>query len=532
MYNVSPQYLTKINESIRTTKLRGQLVIGALTIPLSEEEFTPGSVQYSNQCVDRDDFSIGSVFAGMLKCSLVDTITELDLKGAKLSLESGLVTSVGVVEYVPIGVFTIIDAVHRLSAIVVTALDNMILLDVDLVDSLSGTPDQLLLAISSATGVLVENSSVSSFPNGSDTIDVVPCESMKTYRDLLMWLTEYMAAFATMSRSGKIWIRRVHEAPVHQIPAIVRFKSPSIKDEQVKMTGLTAKFSSTMYPFNLAFTPNDGKTYNLGDNPLFWSLDDTQAGVRLENILNELGTVDYVPSEVEYNGNPALDVGDTVWLMGTVRGDILIRITSLTWKSKGKSKIKSVGLSSILKVTNDLSYRENKTRTEALVDKANQVINFVAETVTDLNDTVNGTDGLEARMNAAEIKITPNALTHTVEDTSTLLAKKTYVDQTANSYVITAKAEIRNEYGETISNIQQNFQFDVNGLEIGLDGSEFSTLYTNAMMAFLQNGTIVQYLSGNKNYITNLVITGNMAMPNHKFETLANGHTVVRYIGA
>jgi len=69
-------------------------------------------------------------------------------------------------------------------------------------------------------------------------------------------------------------------------------------------------------------------------------------------------------------------------------------------------------------------------------------------------------------------------------------------------------------------------------LEIGLDGSEFSTLYTNAMMAFLQNGTIVQYLSGNKNYITNLVITGNMAMPNHKFETLANGHTVVRYIGA
>ncbi|MGB7595764.1 MAG: hypothetical protein WBL80_09420 [Erysipelotrichaceae bacterium] len=531
MYNVSSQYQTKINEAIRSTKLRGQLVIGALTIPLSEEDIAPGSVQYSNQCVDRDDFSIGSVFAGTLKLSLVDSVTALDLKGAKLSLESGLVTSVGVVEYVPIGVFTIIDAVHRLTAIVITAMDNMILLDVDLLDSLVGTPDQLLSEITAATGVLIENTSVAAFPNGTDSITATPCESLKTYRDLLMWLSEYLAAFATMSRTGKIWIRRVHDTPVGQIPAIVRFKSPMIKDESVKITGLAAKFSSTMYPFNLAFTPNDGKTFSLGDNPLFWSLDDTQAGVRLEAILNELGTVDYVPSEVEYNGNPALDVGDSVWLMGTVRGDVLTRITSLTWRSKSKSKLKSVGLSSILKVTNDLSFRQNKTRTEALVDKANQVIDLVVETVSELNDTVNGTDGLSARVNAAELKITPQAITQTVEDTSLTLAKKTYVDQTASGLAISAAQDVRDDYGQTIANIQSFFKFTVNGMEVSMSGSEFSTLYAAAMVAFMQNGNILQYFSGNKNYMTDLNITGNLMLPNHKFETLPNGHTVLRNIG-
>ncbi len=436
MYSVSPQYQSKINEAIRNTKLRGQLIIGAQTIPLSEEDIAPGSVQYSNQCVDRDDFNIGSVFAGTLKLSLVDTVTALDLKGAMLSLESGLVISVGIVEYVPIGVFTIIDAVHRLTAITVTAMDNMILLDVNLSDSLVGTPNQLLSAITTATGVLVENTSVAAFPNGTDTITVILCESLKTYRDLLMWLCEYLGAFATMSRLGKIWIRRIHEIPVGQIPAIVRFKSPLIKDESVKITGLTAKFSSTMYPFNLAFDPNDGKTYSLGDNPLFWSFDDTQAGIRLEAILNELGTVDYIPSEVEYNGNPALDVGDYVWLMETVRGDVLTRITSLTWRSKSKSKIKSVGLSSILKVTNDLSYRQNKTRTEALVDKLkNEIILTASEIITTVTTSPQYQEDI-------------NNLTYNLEIVSSngLVFKNGQIDSTLSARVFKGSVEVTDQF--------------------------------------------------------------------------------------
>ena len=532
MFEVSSEYLSKINEAVRETRLRGTIIVGAETIPLSGEAILPGSVVLTNQCVDGDDFSIGSVNAGMLKFSIFDTVTSLDLTGVEFSLEFGLVTTPGTIEYVPLGVFTVIESVHKLTAITLTCLDNMIKLDQDISTDLTGTPDQLLVAITSATGVQVKNTSVASFANGNDTIVVIRCDSLQTYRDLLMWLCEYMACFAIMSRDGKIWLRRVLEPTVGQLPQTVRFKAPSVRDEAVNVTSITAKLSSTMYVHNLALIPNDGKGMVYKDNPLMWSLDDMQASLRIENILVEMKAAQYISAEVEYNGNPALDLGDYIWLLDTVRGDVLIRITSISWKSKGKSKLKAAGLSSLLVSKNDLSSRQNKTRTEALVDKLGNEIFLIASDVADVGNQVNGTDGLEARVNAAELKITPQAITQTVEDTSTVLAKKIYVDQTASSYVITAKAEIRNEYGETISNIQQNFQFDVNGLEIGLDGSEFSTLYTNAMMAFLQNGTIVQYLSGNKNYITNLVITGNMAMPNHKFETLANGHTVVRYIGA
>ena len=532
MYEVSTQFQTKINEAVRETRLRGTITVGGSTVVLSGEDILTGSVVLSNQCVDGNDFSIGSVHSGMLKFSIFDYVTSLDLTGKEVSLEFGLVIAPGTVEYVPLGVFTVIEAVHKLTAITLTCLDNMIKLDQKITTELSGTPDQLLAAITSATGVQVKNTSVATFANGNDSIIVILCDSLQTYRDLLMWLCEYMACIALMSRDGKIWLRRVLEPTVGQLPQLVRFKAPNVHEENVNVTSITAKLASSLYVHNLALTLNDGKGMVYKDNPLLWALDDVQASLRIENILVEMNTAQYVPAEVEYNGNPALDLGDYIWLLDTVRGDVLIRITSISWKSKGKSKLKAAGLSSLLVSKNDLSSRLNETRTDALVDKLSNEIILIASDVAEVESQVNGTDGLEARVNAAELKITPQAITQTVEDTSTLLAKKTYVDQTASSYVITAKAEIRNEYGETISNIQQNFQFDVNGLEIGLEGSEFSTLYTNAMMAFLQNGTIVQYLSGNKNYITNLVITGNMAMPNHKFETLANGHTVVRYIGA
>ena len=536
MYSVSSQYQTKINEAIRSTKLRGQLIIGALTIPLAEEDIAPGSVQYTNQCVDRNDFSIGSVFAGTLKLSLVDSITALDLKGAKLSLESGLVTSVGVIEYIPIGVFTIIDAVHRLTAITLTAMDNMILLDVDIPGQLVGTPDQLLNMMTEATGVLVENATVSTFPNGTDLLTVTPCESLKTYRDLLMWLCEYLAAFATMSRTGKIWIRCVHESSVGQIPALVRFKSPLIKDESVKITGLEAKFTSTMYGFNLALTPNDGKTYSLGDNPLFWSLDDIQAGYRLENILNELGTVDYVPSEVEYNGNPALDVGDYVWLLGTVRGDVLTRITSLNWRSKSKSKIKSVGLSSILKVTNDLSYRENKSRTEALVDKVKQEILLITSTVSDIEDQVNGIDGIEYRLDSAELKITPTNILSTVKNVSGIadnetLASTSYVQTTADATKIAAAKVVTDQYGKTISDIQTNFIFDTSGLTIKKSTSNFAVKISDSEMGFYDGPTKTAFVNNGEFYIGKGTVVSSLTIGSHKIEKYSSGITIFRYVG-
>lgn len=374
MYNVSPTYRTKITETTRSTRLRGQIVLGAVTIPLAGEDILAGSVDWKNQCIDKDDFNLGSVFAATLKFSIYDRVTALDLKGATVTLEFGLQLSDILIEYVPLGVFNVIDAGHKLSTIVITAMDNMIRLDKDIPAPLTGTPDALLAAMATATGVDIENTTVASFPNGTDVITITPGDSLITWRDMLMWLSQYLGAFATMSRTGKAWIKELVSTPVMTIAPAIRFKSPLIKDEPVTITGLKATFSSTLYDFNLVITPNTGKTYTLDDNPLFWEYDDTQSGYRLENILTTLGTVNYMQGDVEYNGNPALDVGDYVLLTGTSKGDVVLRITSFSWKSKGKCTIRSAGLSSILKAKEDLSYRKSSAKAQVQIDKVKGLI--------------------------------------------------------------------------------------------------------------------------------------------------------------
>ena len=97
------------------------------------------------------------------------------------------------------------------------------------------------------------------------------------------------------------------------------------------------------------------------------------------------------------------------------------------------------------------------------------------------------------------------------------------IDITANKSV--------SDLTPTVNNIKTHFNFSLDGMEISIPGSEFSTLYAAAMIAFKQNGNVVQWMSAFKNYMTDLVITGTLSLPKHKFETMANGHTVVRYIG-
>ena len=205
-------------------------------------------------------------------------------------------------------------------------------------------------------------------------------------------------------------------------------------------------------------------------------------------------------TDITVGSEPVTPVLDQLWLDSSVLPNTLMRWSGTLWEPASPRLASEIG-----------AY--DKELGEQLATK------------------VNGANGLSYRMNSAEQKITATAITQTVEDTSTLLAKKSYVDLTAGAFALAIGETIRDEYGNTISNVQGNFIFTSGGMEIKMTGAEFSTFYSANKIEFRQNGNVLQWLSGNKNYITDLIITGNLALPKHKFETLANGHTVLRYIG-
>lgn len=241
----------------------------------------------------------------------------------------------------------------------------------------------------------------------------------------------------------------------------------------------------------------------------------------------------YTPFEMELFARPDFDAGDFISLENMSGGSYPVPITSMTFNYNGGllGAMKTPALPETLTKYPAIGPVQSIRNLEIRADRANQQILLTVSNVSAINNTINGSGGLNTRMQAAEQKLIPTAITQTVEDTSTLLAKKSYVDQTAGAFALAIGETIRDEYGNTISNVQGNFIFTSGGMEIKMTGAEFSTFYSANKIEFRQNGNVLQWLSGNKNYMTDLIIVGSLTLTYHKFESLPNRHTVFRYIG-
>ena len=90
--------------------------------------------------------------------------------------------------------------------------------------------------------------------------------------------------------------------------------------------------------------PDDGLTMNLEVNPLLqFGLDETRKRI-LNNILNGIAVINYVPFDSETIGDPALEPGDVLTFTGgQADASQMAAITSITVKVNGKCSLKCVG---------------------------------------------------------------------------------------------------------------------------------------------------------------------------------------------
>ena len=100
------------------------------------------------------------------------------------------------------------------------------------------------------------------------------------------------------------------------------------------------------------------------------------------------------------------------------------------------------------------------------------------------------------------------------------------------SAVITAIREQTGEQEVTLSQITQYMQFDENFLTIGKSDSSLYTRITNERLSFMDGGTEVAYIEGKTMYINSMTVVERAVIGNHIHERVANGGTVIRYVGA
>jgi len=305
MYSISNNFKTAIKSPIIKYKLRG--TIGS--VAFDEDDVLKNSLSITNQCSGNDDVAIGSVYVGELNMTLLMDINKYTVFGQEISLEVGVKLANSTYEYIPMGIFTVVEADRTGSGLVIKAYDNMSKLDKSFSEQITGTLYEMADFACTSCGVELANANFNTFVNHSHNFSLYPDSDIETFRDLLYWVAQTSGCYVTANRLGKIEFRDYNMTVVDTLNPSHRFKGGKFADYETWYTGISVVNMDEQTTSYYGLPQDDGLTYNLGSNPL---LQYGNKQVYRENVLSAISSFVYVPFNVTLVGNPAYDLGDVL----------------------------------------------------------------------------------------------------------------------------------------------------------------------------------------------------------------------------
>lgn len=425
MYPVSDGYKRAIRDYNRVVKVEGTLTLkNGIVVTIDDSDIVQGSLYVQNQCVSGEGLDPGSVYVGEMGLSLIsrsslkpnhvkdmtwaesefswrdaflqwagsadgvrwaeadiswqdadfawssDQIDPYEklytLNGAKIELRFGLLVDDvdDTWEYVPLGIYTVVETQRKIGIIHLRAYDRMIEFDKPVgYLSATGNAYYYLSEAAFAAGVpfALTPAQVAAMPNGGRYLHYNPSDEIATYRDLISWVAQVLGCYATITRDGKLTLKSYLGEPVRAINPDER-ESTTIEDFELGVTGVTMTVSGAEYA---ATSGSGGVTIELEENPLLRTYTPININGVLSSLLNHWQGVAYTPCECNFLGDPALDVGDYITLIGGTAGYAPGRrclITHTNWKYRAGHSIRSAGKPGTVSVT--------KTQTQKKVEKA------------------------------------------------------------------------------------------------------------------------------------------------------------------
>lgn len=316
MYSVSNKYRQDMKEPVARFALSGTIGTESFT----EADIVGGSFSITNQCVDNDEILLGAAYIGELQATFQNiNINRYEWVGKVITPIHTRIFPDGTSESVPLGVFTVAEAIWSAEGIAVRAYDNMSKLDKTATfDATTGTPYNILTNICSRCGLTLgmNVSEVEALPNGTEQLGLWAENDIETYRDMISWLAQTLASIVLVDRQGRIVLKAYGMTSIDEIGAENRFIDATFSDFESRYSGLSVVDIQSQQTRYYGTEPDIYLTYNLGSNPFM------QYGVkstkdRMANaILNSLASTAYVPFSCTMLGDPAYDLGDVITLSG------------------------------------------------------------------------------------------------------------------------------------------------------------------------------------------------------------------------
>ena len=341
MYPVTNDYKAAIAKNARAHRIAGS-VDGHY---FDGSDVIRDSFVYKNQLCPATAIQLGGVYIG--ECDLVFSKAFADSLNIRGSWKGKALTIAQSVEAVvdneptfisiPIGVFTIENAVWNDRGLSVTAYDNMAKFDKPLLfDQSGGTLYSFLSYLCRECGVTLgmTEAQVQALPNGTRNIGIYPGSSMSTFRDCLSQLAVVACSYATMDRSGQLVLRRLpdYDDLADTVSEKMRY-STSFSDYTSFYTDLAVTNMDDSTTTIYSNTNIGGLTLDIGENPfLQYGVSETVKEMR-QAIIDALTGFRAVPFKVSCLPNPAYDLGDRIKFTGGIGQDSQGVVMSLIMKS-------------------------------------------------------------------------------------------------------------------------------------------------------------------------------------------------------
>lgn len=353
-FQTSALYKEAMLKPSRISTITGKLTTSTKVINITNDVVSAGSCYITNQCVNGDAFQFGSVFSAEASLTLKADIDRYKLFGAKVVLNYNVLLSNDEYETIPLGEFYVNEPTRVGKNITIKCYDKMLNLDKQVSDSTEGEPFELLLMIAERCDVELAQTQeeIEALTNGTKLLSV-QSDRVETYRDLLSYIGLVTCTFGHIDRYGKLRLTGFSTTPSKEISPRLR-SSSKFSDFQSYHTSAAAKFveSGTYKSYKATLPTNTGLLYNLGECPLVQGLASSNQEA-LDNILETLSMIRYIPGEFTFNGDPSVDLGDMLKCIEMDGTESNVLVTYFKWTYHGGHQIKSAGLNPKLTSTKE-----------------------------------------------------------------------------------------------------------------------------------------------------------------------------------
>lgn len=312
MYSTSATFQTKIKDVIRGIHWSGTISTPT-PISFSDSNIISGTLTRS---ISGESLEVGTVYSSQLSLEVdLPSVSRYELYGCEIELN---MTLDGATDTVPMGVFTITEALQSASKITITAFDSMIKFD-DVTFNPSSytsvmTAYNWLSTMCTACGVTLGNTSaqIGVLPNGLRKVgyaDVV--SDVTSWRDVLGYLTAFLGGYAYIGRDDKLYIGSYSSASSDTVPSNFRFTS-NLSDFRTTYDGLTAIYKGDGVQEYVSNSNSGGIVLNLGVNPFLQITEQSNRLDALQEIIDAWDGIYYVPYDSDMPLMPQYDPGDVL----------------------------------------------------------------------------------------------------------------------------------------------------------------------------------------------------------------------------